>query len=197
MHLQELAGRSSHLQGSLPRRCDQDHLPRSVRFGCDAERLCDTRRPRLRQPVEALTSTPRPKTQPFLFSMSRSGPTVFRSFVFPRRGRTAAPFPRPESMSRDNGKMGIGKWNVKRGTWKTPPPPLYGQCRPGLVRLLAWVHCVSRRASVLRGLAAQELIPKRLTTRDGLVDDCARHSSPSWPGRDPTPDRQDRPSPHG
>lgn len=122
MHLQELAGRSSHLQGSLPRRCDQDHLPRSVRFGYDAERLRDPRRPRLRQPVEALTSAPRPKTQHFLFSMSRSGPTVFASFVFsfPRRGRTAVPFPRPESMSRDNGEMGSGKWNVKHGTWKTP-----------------------------------------------------------------------------
>lgn len=63
MHLQELAGRSSHLQGLLPRRCYQDHLPRSVRFGCDAERLCDRRRPRLRQPASRSFDlfSPRPR----------------------------------------------------------------------------------------------------------------------------------------
>lgn len=195
MHLRELAGRSSHLQGSLPRRCDQDHLPRSVRFGCCAEGLCDRRRPRLRQPVAALTSAPRPKTRSFLFfSMSRSSPTASFSFCLPPspgRGRISAPFPRPESVTRDNGKMDVqsGTPNVERGHRRRRLCP---------ARLLVWVHCVSRRASVPRGLAAQELIPKRLAPLGtNLVDDCARYSSPSWPGRNTSLDRQDRPSPHG
>lgn len=117
MHLQELAGRSSHLQGSLPRRCDQDHLPRSVRFGYDAERLCDPRRPRLRQPVEALTSAPRPKTQHFLFSMSRSGPTVFASLVFffpPARPHRCS---LPTARIHVQRQWGNGKWEVERQTW--------------------------------------------------------------------------------
>lgn len=130
MHLQELAGRSSHLQGSLPRRCDQDHLPRSVRFGCDAERLCDRRRPRLRQPVAALTSAPRPKTQSFLLYfpclIRVQQPFLSSPPPGPRRGRISAPFPRPETVTRDNGKMGSAKCNAKCGTWKPPPPPLSG-----------------------------------------------------------------------
>lgn len=127
MHLRELAGRSSHLQGSLPRRCDQDHLPRSVRFGCYAERLCDRRRPRLRQPVAALTSAPRPKTRSFLF---------FPCLVRVQQPLSRPPPPRarphlcslPTARIRDQRqwKNGWAKWNARCGTWTSPPPPLSG-----------------------------------------------------------------------
>lgn len=119
MHLQELAGRSSHLQGSLPRRCDQDHLPRSVRFGCDAERLCDRRRPRLRQPVAALTSAPRPKTQSFLlyFPCLIRVQQPFLSSSPP--GAPARPHlcSLPTARDRDQRQWENGKCKVQRQMW--------------------------------------------------------------------------------
>lgn len=70
-------------QGLLPRRCDQDHLPRSVRFGCNSERLCDRRRPRLHQPVAALTSGPAPRHTFSFFPCLAAVQQHFPSSLFP------------------------------------------------------------------------------------------------------------------
>lgn len=168
--MQELAGRSSHPQGSLPRRCYQQHLlglPRSARFDCHSERLCHPRRRRLPgRPVAALTSAPRPKTEWFLFSMSRPSPKSFPLFLFPGESAPLTPLTRPRPMftQKEGETMGkTSKMGVERGNRRAasarPVPPW----KENSVELLVRVDRVSRLASLPRGSGAQELIPKGLS----------------------------------